>query len=190
MITATIPETKMLDIHDYYHQMQSNDIVLAYKGNVSGDLFNCILQLAENKLDKIELSPKLKKKVFNILVEVLQNIYHHLDEMESQEDQYQSILFTLAKLDDGGYSIMTGNHVSLDKVSSLKNRIDEINSLSSDQLKSVYRERLNNGDISEKGGAGLGIIDIVRKSGDKLIYDFKSVNKFYSFFSLQVRVTA
>lgn len=190
MITTTIQETTMLDIQDYYHQMQSNDIVLAYKGNVSGDLFNCILQLAENKLDKIELSPRLKKKVFNILVEVLQNIYHHIDEMDNKEDQYQSILFTLTRLGDGGYTIMTGNHVALDKVSNLKSRIDEINAMSSDELKSVYRDRLNHGDVSEKGGAGLGIIDIVRKSGDKLVYDFKSVNNFYSFFSLQVRVTA
>ncbi|MDN4164152.1 SiaB family protein kinase [Cytophagales bacterium LB-30] len=180
----------MLDIHDYYHKMQNKDIVLAYKGNVSGDLFNCILQLAENKLDKIELSPKLKKKVFNILVEILQNIYHHFDEIQVDSEEYQTILFMLTREGEGGYNIVTGNHVAADKVAGLKKRIDDINAMSTEELKSVYRERLNNGDVSEKGGAGLGIIDIVRKSGDKLVYDFKSVNTNYSFFSLQVRVSA
>lgn len=179
----------MLDIYSYYQHMHSKDVVLAYKGNASGEVFNCILQLAENKLEKIEFRSKVKKKVFNILVEILQNIYHHFDDVEHEDEEYFSVIFLLSKK-DSDYFIITGNHVALDRVESLKEKIDHINSMTEDELKEVYRKRLNSGDVSDKGGAGLGIIDIVRKSGEKLKYEFKSVNNEYSFFSLQVKVSA
>jgi len=111
--------------------MQNKSIILAYKGNVSEELFNCILQLAENKLDKIELKSKLKKKVFNILVEVLQNIYHHFDELDTSHQEYYSVLFLLTK-EGSDYSIVTGNHVLADKVGELKKKIDDINAMSQD----------------------------------------------------------
>jgi hypothetical protein len=38
--------------------------------------------------------------------------------------------------------------------------------------------------ISEKGGAGLGLIDIAKKTGSKLSYQFKELNDEVSFFIL------
>jgi hypothetical protein len=180
---------KMLDIYEYYQKMHSKNIILAYKGNVSGDVFNCILQLAENKLEKIELRAKVKKKVFNILVEILQNIYHHFDDSNQVKEDYFSVLFLLSKV-GSDYKIITGNHIELSKVDALKEKIDAINSMSEEELKTVYREQLNHGGVSDKGGAGLGILDIVRKSGEKVKYEFKEVNSDYSFFSMQVKVSA
>lgn len=178
----------MIDIYEYYQNMLNNSIVLAYKGNVSNDLFNCILQIAETKLDKIEVQSKIKKKVFNILVEILQNIYHHFDEVENEKEEYYSVIFLLAKK-GSEYNIITGNHILNSKVPEFKKKLDEINAMNEEELRSIYRETLQ-GSMSEKGGAGLGIIDIVRKSGEKLRYDFRSVNESYSFFSLEVKISA
>ena len=178
----------MVDTYDYYQQMQNKNIILAYKGNVSRDLLNSILQLVENKLTKLELRSRLKKKIFNILVEILQNIYHHFDEIELDGEDFYSVIFLLCE-DNGGYYIITGNHILNSKITPLKERIDQINSMSPEGLKEMYRERLEYGKISAKGGAGLGIIDIVRRSGSKLEYDFKTVTDDYSFFSLKVNVS-
>ena len=35
---------------------------------------------------------------------------------------------------------------------------------------------LNNNQFSPKGGGGLGFVDLARKSGQKLHYDFKPVD--------------
>lgn len=179
----------MIDIYEYYQNMQSKDIVLAYKGNVSQDMFNSLLQVAESKLGKIELSAKLRKKVFNILVEVLQNIYHHFDGSEENNQDLLSILFLLNK-NGSEYQIITGNHILLTKVDELKAKIDSINALSEEELKTVYRQTLYKGGVSDKGGAGLGILDIARRSGEKIKYNFKKVNDNYSFFSLEVIISA
>lgn len=179
----------MKDIYEHYQRMHHNNIVLAYKGAVSEELFDSILQLAENKLDKIELHTKLKKKVFNILVEILQNVYHHFEERKEKKEGEKSIIFMLYK-EDFGYRIISGNHIFTSEVGTLKNRIDFINNMSNEELKSVYRDRLSKGEVSKKGGAGLGMLDIVRKSGEKIDYNFQKIDGRYSFFSLEIRVSA
>ena len=45
------------------------------------------------------------------------------------------------------------------------------------------------GKLSAKGGAGLGFIDIARKSGNKLEYFFKEINSYSSFFILTTKVS-
>src|SRR5690606_9676345 len=100
----------MRQIYEHYQRMHHDNIILAYKGSVSEALFDSILQLAENKLDKIELHTKLKKKVFNILVEILQNVYHHFEAKEQGLNEEKSIIFLLYK-EDFGYRIISGNHV-------------------------------------------------------------------------------
>ena len=60
--------------------------------------------------------------------------------------------------------------------------------ISIDDLKVYYKEVLNNGEMSAKGGGGLGMIDIARKSGKKLEYKFDPIDNSYSFFSLNIKV--
>jgi hypothetical protein len=78
---------------------------------------------------------------------------------------------------------MDNNHVE-----GLKERIDKINSLEPDALKDFYKEVLNNGIMSDKGGGGLGMIDIARKSAHKLEYDFKKLDDKFTFYSLLVKI--
>ena len=69
----------MLDIFEFYNQMERNKIMLSFKGDITSELLTSILQIMENKLENIQEEPKVKKKVYNVLVECLQNLYHHLD---------------------------------------------------------------------------------------------------------------
>lgn len=179
----------MRHIYEHYQRMHHDNIILAYKGSVSEALFDSILQLAENKLEKIEIKTKIKKKVFNILVEILQNVYHHFEEKQEGLDEEKSIIFLLYK-EEFGYRIISGNQVFNSEVKLLGERIDFINNMTNDQLKSIYRERLSDGEISNKGGAGLGMLDIVRKSGEKIDYNFQKIDNQYSFFSLEIKISA
>ncbi len=52
----------------------------------------------------------------------------------------------------------------------------------------MYKFILNHQKISAKGGGGLGLVDIVRKTGNKLGYSIREYNDKYSFFYLNVLV--
>ena len=56
-------------------------------------------------------------------------------------------------------------------------------------MKRYYKEVLNETEISKKGGAGLGLIEMARKSGNKLAFDFTEVNSVYSFFYLHLEIS-
>lgn len=178
----------MKNIHDFYNKMEQGNIMLSFKGEVTSDLLTSILQIMESKMETLEEPPKIKKKVYNILVECLQNLYHHLDDDDFKTKiNEKSALFMIRKV-DGEYSIMTGNFIAADNVELMKSRLDTINDMDKDELKVYYKEVLNNGEMSAKGGGGLGMIDIARKSGKKLEYKFDPIDNEYSFFSLNIKV--
>jgi hypothetical protein len=140
-------------------------------------------------MESYDEKPKVKKKVFNVLVECLQNLYHHIDKDAPEELAAldSSALLMIAKNSDN-YQIMTGNYMETKYVEELKSKLDLVNSMDKAELKAYYKEVLNNGTRSEKGTAGLGMIDIARKSAQKLGYHFMDVDKEMTFFSLTVKI--
>jgi hypothetical protein len=79
--------------------------------------------------------------------------------------------------------------MSTEQVRELRSKLDGVNQMSESELKSEYINILDTGSFSTKGGAGLGIMDIVRKSGNKVSYDFIKENALNTFFMLKVKVT-
>ncbi|PCJ83138.1 MAG: hypothetical protein COA57_11895 [Flavobacteriales bacterium] len=188
----TEPKSKiMLDIFDFYDRMERNNIMLSFKGNITPELLTSILQIMESKLENMEETPKLKKKVYNVLVECLQNLYHHMDEApvpDESADTQRSAIFMIGKIGND-YNVITGNYMYSDNVAPLKDKMDKVNGMSKEELKAYYKEVLDNGRMSEKGGGGLGMIDIARKSGQKLEYDFMDIDNKHSFFTLNIKIS-
>jgi len=66
--------------------------------------------------------------------------------------------------------------------------IDKVNELDSSMLKDFYMKQMHEGRLSDKGGAGLGFIDIRRKTGNKLEYYFLPASDKMSFFMLTTAI--
>ena len=69
-----------------YNSMEHNNIMLSFKGTVTSELMTSVLSIMESKMESMEEAPKKKRKVFNVLVECLQNLYHHIDDIEDEEE--------------------------------------------------------------------------------------------------------
>lgn len=179
----------MTDAYSIYEKMEKNNILLSFKGDITSDLLTSILQIMENKMDYMQEEPKMKKKVYNVLVECLQNLYHHMDDVaDGTNDITRSAIFMIGR-NTNNYTIITGNYILNENVSGLRARIDEVNALTKEELKEYYKKVLNNGEMSLKGGGGLGMIDIARKTGEKLEYNFLEIDNKISFFTLNIKVT-
>lgn len=171
--------------------MERDHTMLSFKGVVTPDLLSSVLQIMESKLNHVEKSTKTKKKVYNILVECLQNLYHHNENI--QEEDGINLMFSKSALlmiskNDENYEVKTGNYILKENSEDLKGKLDDINALSKEELRDLYKSVLNEGEMSKKGTAGLGMIDIARKSGNKLEYSFLPVDKKYDFFCLNVKI--
>lgn len=178
------------DVNEYYSKLDGDDVLIAYKGDVSSDLISNVLEVVESRMDEVDESSKIRKKVYNVLVESLQNLYHHIDNLppELQKEFNEKFGILVVSRADSKYKISTGNFIETDKIGALKNKIDKINSMDAEELKDMYKFILNHQRLSEKGGGGLGLVDIARKTGNKLNYNFNSYNDTYSFFNLDVYI--
>lgn len=179
------------NINEYYNDISKGDILLAYKGSITSALINEVLEAVEDKLEEGNEEGKTRKKLYNVLVESLQNLYHHIEETHEGIDEELDPKFGILVIErdgSGDYRVTTGNFVIASKTKFLKEKIDKINSLTRDELKDMYKFILNHQKISAKGGGGLGLVDIARKTGKKMIYNFYPYNDKYVFFDLRIQV--
>ena len=178
------------DVENYLTDQTIGDLVLKYKGNIDSDVINHVLDTVEGKMVEVNEQAKLRKKVYNVLVESLQNLYHHVDpvpeDFEDQSSERYGLL--IVKKLESGYMIITGNFVQTEHIEKLEEKIKRINRSSHDEIKELYKFILNHQKISQKGGGGLGLVDIARKTGNPLDYSFKKYNDNHSFFYMNILV--
>ncbi|NOZ45295.1 MAG: hypothetical protein GXO79_00785 [Chlorobi bacterium] len=172
---------------ELFRDMQRENLSYIYRGIFSQKITDNILSLAEGNLTNVGESSTVKKRVFSIMVEGLQNITRHQDENLINEKDRTGIFVIQRKGDN--YFITTGNLIDKNHITKLTGQLNKINSLEKDELKKYYKEVLNETEISKKGGAGLGLIEMARKSGNKLAFDFTEVTDTYSFFYLHLEIS-
>lgn len=176
------------DILQLFNAQKDIRLSYAYNGFFTQELTNLFLSLTETNLNKHVESSIFRKKVYFILVESLQNITRHQD--LNEQDRSESGFFMIEGIGDH-YLITSANRLDNDKISSLKEKLDKINLLDKEALKEFYKTTLSNGELSSKGGAGLGLIEMARKSGNKLRYEFEPIKETdNSFFYFQIKVSS
>jgi hypothetical protein len=174
-------------IYELYCTMREDDVLFAYKGEVNEQLLESVYEMMDKHLHGANESPERRKKLYHILIESLQNIFHHQAHMPQGGNEDMSG-FVISRKDESSYYIITGNYILNSSVDNLKSRIDSINMLNPEELRKHYQRSLAETELSAKGGAGLGIIELARKSGSPLEYSFTRVNEKLSFFSLAITV--
>jgi hypothetical protein len=172
-------------ISDIYNMMSDQKIILTYLGDITPDITNALLKAIKNDNTKFDEEVATKKKVYKIIVECLENICRHSEKVEKKLSQS---IFLLGR-DESNYYIITGNYILGTQVESIKTVLEQVNGMNRDQIKEKYREILSEGKISDKGGAGLGIIDIAMKSENKIEYEFVPVQDDISFYIFKVSVS-
>jgi hypothetical protein len=171
-------------VYDFYQSMKEHEIKLVYEGRVTQQITKAFIALAEAQMEENAEKSDVQRKVFHVMVECLQNISRHADDYESGESVYAGKGIFMVSRTEGFWCVTTGNAIFNEKVRDLKAMIEQINGLNQAELKELYRKQMRVGRLSTKGGAGLGFIDIRRKTGKELEYHFLPISEKVSFFLL------
>jgi hypothetical protein len=172
-----------------YFQEQSDllvksdrSILVSHFGVFSQNLVASLTDGIENLLVSIGDKRIVIKRMFSILIEGLQNLRLH-GELDSQG--VQSGFLILANNDEH-YKLILANIIKSEDVPTITNYIESINSYSKEELKAKYTSVLSNEFLSEKGGAGLGLITTRMKSGNSLEFDLLELDEASDLFVLKV----
>lgn len=174
-------------VYELYQTMRDHNIILFYEGEVTHDLTKAFTALTESTMTKKDEPGVVQKKVFHVMVECLQNIIKHADETNIDSPLAKKGIFLISR-NENEYAITTGNIIDIHKQNILKEMLDNLNKMNKETLDELYKKQIKEGVISNKGGAGLGFIDIVRKTGNKLNYYFLPIDPTTSFFLLTSKI--
>ena len=179
------------DLDKWYLQKTNGEVIYKFKGGVFQDVIGEALDAIERNLNLSDDENKIRKKVYNVFVESIQNLFHHVDKPPETgdidlADNFGVIILTKER--QQFYRISTGNFIKTDKIAGVRDRIDQVNSLNEEEIRMLYREILGNEGYSQKGGGGLGILDIARRTSNKLEYKIYPFDDEYIFFELDVYI--
>jgi hypothetical protein len=159
--------------------MMKEQLMFVYRGVVTNENSVPLLILLEKEMENSEFGFLGRKRLFMFVLESLQNVTRH-----SIKNLHAGMSMVVYSKTDNGYTVTTGNVLLTSAVDDLKNRLTEINCLGPEEIRNVYRKMLSSAEFSNKGGAGLGLIEMAKKTGNKIDYDFVAINNEHSYFVL------
>lgn len=171
-------------VYEFYKSMKAHEITLVYEGEITHQITKAFTSLTESNMAKEDEPGTVQRKVFHVMVECLQNISKHADDFTSSDFLFSGRGIFLVSKGDNEYSVTTGNAVDNNRIEELTDMLENINRMNKDELKQLYKTQMKEGRLSDKGGAGLGFIDIKRKTGRDLEYHFLPISDDTSFFLL------
>lgn len=175
-------------LYEYYKELANDRLSFIFNGDVSDDITDGIIRITEYNVNNFEALAKLSRRISFIMVECFQNVVRHGVKVDEEEADKSSGLFAARLRGDANY-VSSINLIDAEEVALLSNKLNQLNDIEKDKLKALYLEVLNNDELSAKGGAGLGLIQLARKAGQPISYDFENIDEDLSNFYLSLKLT-
>ena len=165
--------------------MEKGEVLINHYGPLSYEEIGFLLNKMTSLLERYNFGITIRKKVYSAMVESLENIYKHQDVIKGSNN-YQpkfSLILEKDKVD-----LTCSNSLLKVKIGPLKERLEKVNQLDKAGLKEFYKEVILSGNVTQKGGAGLGIINIAKVTENKLNFTFTEIDGQHAYFTLGIKV--
>ncbi len=165
--------------------MPVKPLSVEFSGSVTFMLIDSIASVISERLDAIENNISVKKRVFGVVMECLQNLGNHAIKADINQVYVEydpsSVGFKIENTNDG-YEIVTVNFLQNCEIQKLKEWIEMIKCFTPEQIRKKYNDILLHSSFNEKRGGGLGLLDVALRSNGEITYKFKPFNDNYSLF--------
>lgn len=168
---------------DHYEE---GEVVLSYEGVFSDDVTEeSVTRLEKDLVLKLEDGSKLKNRIIYLFIEQFQNVIRHGLVRDNTGGPEGKIVITINK---EACIIFSCNYCDPIKVKDFVRHIEELNNFSEIEIKDKFKHHLENNALSEKGGAGLGLLDMRRRTKNKIGVKLINENSQDCLFCLTLRL--
>ena len=179
-----------LELLEYYKKMRKRNIVLDFQGAISHDMLVGMAELVKDKFTQDSRRGDIVKKIFSVFIEMAQNIAQYSTERvpldNHPSDAGAGIIVVTAN--NKTYTITSGNLANKQSIPGIVKHCEAINNMEKEALKRFYKKQIKSSRETGKKGGGIGLIDIVRKSGNPVHYEAIPVDNINTFFVLSVKI--
>lgn len=177
-------------LYQFKSDLDEQGIFFCFSGPISQTLLMEVGDTLRNKMAREKTSPSIILKVFAMFVEQAQNIIHYsAEEVASHEsdDGLRNGIIVVG-YDNVHHYVLCGNMVENADVSILSEQLDKLQIMDKEQLKAYYKEQRRKAPHEKSKGAGLGFIELARRSVTPIQFDFRKIDENQSFFSLKTEI--
>ncbi len=181
-----------LSLWQTYRDFKSDTILVFYYGPMAQSSIEGLGDSLRRNLEFEEASHPITLTVFSMFVEQVQNVLNYsADRLEKNNDPEDETglrvgLVTIGREGDHDYFVFCGNPVYKEDEKEIKAHLEHLNSLDAVELKSLYKEQRRRERREGESGAGLGLIEMARRSIKPLEYSFQPIDQDKIFFSIRV----
>lgn len=164
-----------------------NTTILSYHGPLTFSTIDWLLSEFKIASQDHRISFKSYKKMISIMIEALENITKYGEQFTCAKGEISEFCPSCyINRNATSIELITKNPVKKTGVEPLRARIDHVNSQSRDELRKLYRSTITDGKFSSEGGAGLGLIEIAKITGNKIQYKFSDLSEDYALYTFRI----
>lgn len=176
-----------MDLFNLREEFNRHGIMICFNGPFSHSIIEEVGLAVRNHLAAENLTRAAVQDVFSVYIELAQNVKNYMQVRQLPADAANSSIIVIAK-QNGRYLVTSGNIILEKDAVPLAEAIDRINALDAQGLKKLYREQMRKTPEPGSLGAGLGLLEIARRSSDKMTYSITPVDGGRSFLRLSAYV--
>ena len=148
------------DTIQLHELMLNRGTFFCYAGPLSEEVLTSLSSVAKDQLTETDSTSPITNKVFSIFVEQAQNIIRYsVDRLDKSGVGSVSISLT-----SHGFLIEAVNEVDGNSRKRLEEILTQLKHMDAAELKAAYKQRLKQGPPEGSVGAGLGFIEVARRS--------------------------
>jgi Family of unknown function (DUF6272) len=187
---TTIAGKTLEDIQSIYHQLvlgtlsaaPKETLIFSHFGDFSQPKVDSTIKLIESAIMEAGDKRQTMRRICSVLIEILQNTSLHA---AKDGNSHMHAYLIIARSSDK-YRILTGNLILSGDIKVLENRMKGITLMDKNAIRKMFIETLCNEDFSYKGGAGLGLLTIAKRSLEEIHYSISSVNETFGYFQMEI----
>ncbi|WP_019906168.1 SiaB family protein kinase [Methylobacterium sp. 77] len=180
------------DFKSFFETSKRNGIILSFGGDFSENVLFSLGEVLKLRMIQGETDATIAKRVFSIFVEQAQNIIRYsadkLPQAAATSGGMISAGMIVVGVEKERFFVVCGNEVSKTETAVLRERLDLITSMSSEELKRFYREKLRQPPDEGSLGGSIGLIEIARRSSAPVEFDFHDLGGERSLFCLKAYI--
>ncbi|MBP6310670.1 MAG: SiaB family protein kinase [Flavobacteriales bacterium] len=157
-----------------------------YSGSFHDEHTAKLISMGEQFVDQENGVRALRNKVGFLMVESYQNIIRHRVRSLEEQDRKAGRSMFLIRHQGLSFEVVAVNAVPNNEAGPLTKLLENVSELGPDQLKRMFLSGLQNDSSSKRGGAGLGLIEMARRSGHDLVHHMVSIGADHQRYALRV----
>lgn len=168
--------------------MSKPGTIVEFEGVLSFGTIEMLLSKLRSSAEFQEMRKPTKKRLYSIFVESIDNVFKYAARYPGKGQTLGQVPNICVYRDKEDYMVSVGNLVSNEDIGDLRFKLDRVNQLDNEALKSLYEEVINRESTISETGAGLGLITMAMRTEEEIEYEFRTVDSEYSFFEMRIKI--